>query len=1092
MATGGMALSKEFFEFLKSIGESKSKQEEDRIVLREMQRLKTKLEPVPPNATHPLSSKKKAKEFLVRILYVEMLGHDASFGYIKAVELAASASLYHKRTGYLVCGACLPPTHEFRFMLVNQMQRDLTSTNVLECSGGVLACTSIITDDMVPAVATEVQKLLQHDSATIRKKSIVCYHRFHQLDDQTVTTEQLQEALRKTICDKDPSVMGASLSVIEALVRNTMRVNGDQTPFKELVPSLVSILKQIGEHRLPTEFEYHRVPAPWMQLKLIRILGLLGQADSRTSQGMYEVLQLTLKLADAGINAGYAIIYECCFTIVKIYPNPSLLDAAADAISRFMTSRSNNVKYLGVTALAQMVEQHPKYAAQHQLAVLDCLEDSDETLQRKTLDLLYRMTNPVNVEFIAAKLIEFITDTNTTDLFLKQVLTTRACTIAEKYAPNNSWYISTITHLCEVAGDWVHERVAQNLMSLLAEGTGESEEADLLLRRSAIDIYVDLLNRTDVATLPSVLIETMAWCLGEYAYISDTTTVTAVLEQLCLLAKNYRSLHHGDSTSHGRTRHSIVSAILKLVAQAGTCPPTAAAAIDEYTRSTDAGLAIQCLEFQAILTQAPHMLPHVFPVDASADDVDVDVNLSFLDAYVQDALHSGRAQPYEKPEDDDDDDDGYYGSSDGGGTSSAFNLTPYEKPTKPTSTGTMMLSSMKSGGMGPGGAGATQGMSLPPGSGPGTPGSTLPIPSADGGVPAADGLNTRNVANVWGKGGLNTASQAPTAPAPVPGAATDAQQKWNQVASAGRTAPTISTSTAATSSYGVSQAPAPALAEKSDAQLQKERMAAALFGGIVPGSEAAVPASSVPSFVPKRTPRAPVVTAAAPPPPTAAAPPPPTAAAPPLSAPAPDTEIDLLDMSGWDAPAPGPAPPTNFDAVGVPEPVGAPPVVETVSDEEPPPAPAPPPPPPVAALDPFAGAGLLDSVEDKPLAGLATTTKFEHNGTAMTPLVITTAQFGQQWGACPGTSNGSVQCSSISSLDSYMGKIQSSVGAHLVESIAATQEGICAGSIGSTHICLIHAKLTPSTGAMRIDFTVKSTDASIASSLAMHLQTMLR
>ncbi|KAL7567847.1 hypothetical protein ACA910_000588 [Epithemia clementina (nom. ined.)] len=1081
MATGGMALSKEFFEFLKAIGESKSKQEEDRIVLREIQRLKSKLEPVPANATHPLSSKKKAKEFLVRILYVEMLGHDASFGYIKAVELAASASLYHKRTGYLVCGACLPPAHEFRFMLVNQMQRDLNSSNVLECSGGVLACTSIITADMVPAVASEVKKLLHHESATIRKKSIVCYHRFHQLDDQTVTAEHLHEALRKSICDKEPSVMGASLSVIEVMLRNAMRVNADQTPFKELVPSLVSILKQIGEHRLPSDYEYHRVPAPWMQLKLIRILGLLGQADHRTSQGMYEVLSHTLKQADSGINAGYAIIYECCFTIVKIYPNPGLLDAAAEAISRFMTSRSNNVKYLGVTALAQMVEQHPKYAAQHQLAVLDCLEDSDETLQRKTLDLLYRMTNPVNVEFIAAKLIEFITDTNTTDLFLKQVLTTRVCTIAEKYAPNNAWYISTITHLCQVAGDWVDQRVAQNLMSLLAEGTGESEDADLLLRRSAIDIYVDLLSRNDVATLPSILIETMAWCLGEYAYLSETTTVTNVMEQLCILVRNYKTLNHnGQSTSQRRTRNAIVSAILKLVAQAGTCPPRAAATIDEYTRSTDAELAMQCLEFQAMLTQAPHMLPHVFPVDASAEDLDVDVNLSFLDAYVHEALSSGRAQPYDKPEEDDDDDDDYYGSGAGGGsgTTSAFNLTPYEKPTKPTLSGTMMLSSMGSGM--PGG---TQGMSLPPGASGASAGSTLPIPSGPdgGGAMSMGGLNTRNVANVWGKGGLNTAAATPTAAAPVSGSSVDAhQQKWNQFASSGRTAPSASVSSL---SYGASiaQAPtsAPLPAEKTSAQLEKERMAAALFGGIVPGSTPpAPPSSTVPSFVPKRTPRAPV---------TAPAPPP----VPPPAAAAPAPEIDLLDMSAWDAASPAPAP-SNFDVVtsAPTESVAAPsPLVETVSDDDGASKPALAP----AELDPFAGAGLLDSVEDQPLSGLTTaSTKFEYNGTSMTPLKITTAQFGQQWGSCPGTSNGTVQSSSITGLDSFMSKVQSSVGAHLVEAIAATQEGICAGSIGASHVCLIHAKLTSGIGTMRIDFTVKSTDPGMASSLAMHLQTMLR
>lgn len=247
MATGGMALSKEFFELIKSIGESKSKQEEDRIMAREVLRLKQKLEPTPSGQVHPLqSSKKRSKEFLVRLLYVEMLGHDASFGYIKAVEMAASSSLYHKRTGYLVCSCCLPPHHEFRFMLVNQMQRDLQSTNVLEVCGGLLACTNLITADMVPAVSTEVAKLLStpHESATIRKKSVVCLHRFHQLDDAVVTHVQMQDVLRKTLCDKDPSVMGACLNVLENMSML------DAQPFKDLVASLVSILKQVGVSKI--------------------------------------------------------------------------------------------------------------------------------------------------------------------------------------------------------------------------------------------------------------------------------------------------------------------------------------------------------------------------------------------------------------------------------------------------------------------------------------------------------------------------------------------------------------------------------------------------------------------------------------------------------------------------------------------------------------------------------------------------------------------------------------------------------------------------------------------------------------------------
>jgi AP-4 complex subunit epsilon-1 len=997
-----------------------------------------------------LTSKKQAREFLVRLLYVEMLGHDASFGYIKAVEMAASTSLYHKRTGYLVCGACLPPTHEFRFMLVNQMQRDLQSTNVLECSGGVLACTNLITSDMVPAVAGEVTKLLLHDSATIRKKSIVALHRFYQLADDVVTFNDLHTHLRKILCDRDPSVMGACLNVIEALSRQ------DAQPFKDLIPSLVSILKQINDHRLPSDYDYHRVPAPWIQIKLVRLLGVLGHADAQASAGVYEILLETLKKADTGINAGYAIVYECIQTIVSLYPNPRLLDAAAEAIARFMQSRSHNLKYLGVTGLALIVELHPQYAAQHQLAVLDCLEDPDETLQRKTLDLLYRMTNPVNVEFIADKLLDFLE--GTTDLFLKKILTTRVCSIAEKFAPNNSWYIRTITQLCKVSGDMVSPQVAQNLMSLIAEGTGESEEADIQLRQAAVDVYVNLLMESK---LPRILIETMAWCLGEYGYLSTVQNLDQVMAQLCVLATKQQA------KLSASTRRFVVQALMKLVAQAGTCPPMAAAVIEQYTKSRDVDLQQRCLEFQKLLTICPHLLPEVLPVDASAEDVQVDETLSFLDSIVMDAINQG-ARPYSKPEDDDDDD---YQASNYTAAKTAFKMTPYEKPQAPAQA--MLAMS----GMGSAGRSSTLGMSLPPGApGSGGGGGGVPMPLQQ---PTDLSLNTRNVANVWGKGGLRPATATTMPAASTPAAAPPPSQPVSTNAWGSN-----SISMAASpyrGSGGMSNSMSSPEPVKTAQQLEKERIAAALFGGIVPGATPSTPAQTHATMTtgPSRS--------------TIVAPTPPPAPAP---APPPAADVDLLDMSAWDATPAAPVS-TNFDVLDTaPVSVSASAAaVETVSDDEdeltapaaPPPASGAPP-----DLDPFASAGLLSDISEKPLASLLTSQKFEYNGSSMAPLQINTAQFGQHWGTCPAMSPVSIMMNKAMTLNAFM-DVCARMGAFPVEAIGATNEGICAGMLsGGAHIALLHGKIAPAMNGTKVDITVKSTDKALCGALAIYLQTMLR
>ena len=332
-------------------------QEEDRIVVLEVSDAKKRL------ADRTLTGK-RLKEYLLRLVYVEMLGHDASFGYMKAVELSASANLLEKRVAYLCAGLCFAPEHEFRMMLVNRLQRDLQSANVLEVSIALSACAKILTTDMIPAVLPIVQNLLKHDQEIVRKKTIMLLHRFLQLSPESVS--HMGDKFRRALCDKDPSVMGASLHLFSEMMRI------DPTPYKDLVPSFVSILKQVVEHRLPRDFDYHRVPAPWLQMKMLRILAAQGRADQASSEQMYEVLLDVIRRGDTGTNVGYAILYECVKTVTTIYPNAALLDAAAASIARFITSESHNLKYLGVTGLAAIVKDHPKYAAEHQLAVIDC------------------------------------------------------------------------------------------------------------------------------------------------------------------------------------------------------------------------------------------------------------------------------------------------------------------------------------------------------------------------------------------------------------------------------------------------------------------------------------------------------------------------------------------------------------------------------------------------------------------------------------------------------------------------------------------------------------------------------------------------
>ena len=601
-------------------------------------------------------------------------------------------------------------------------------------------------------------------------------------------------------------------------------------------------------------------------------------------------------------------------------------------------------------------------------------------------------------------------------------------------------YVETITELFAISGEFVSQEVSQQLMTLIAEGAGEDEDddADTILRQHSVTIYADLLEKP-IAKLPQLLIETMAWVLGEYAYLSADFTLEEILSKLCELVRKGKQLKES-------TRKFIVTAIMKLVAQAGTCPPQAAKIIDDFSKSKDQDLQQRCIEFQNLITSAPHILAEVLPVDASCEDVQVDPNLTFMDAYVSHAIANG-AKHYEKPDDDDDDADYELAIST---KASAFKMTPYAKPTKPGA-------SYNSSSMGGVGSGASH-MS---GTGAGiTPPSGTYNHSQHSGTASATTaninnepqLNVRNVANVWGKKPASGPTSTPAAPevasfsAPAPAAASS--NNWSSTAS----------------SYSTQQlTPPPPEPTKTEEQLRKEKMAAALFGGSAP--------SNAPAIARRRTPRTPAVVASVERAPVESAPVAPNPPAP---------EVDLLDFMYDPTPVQITASP-DADILA-PSPLEPLPSAEVASQE---------PSAPTEPLDPFAASGLFDGFSDAPLSSLKSDSTFKHNGQSLEPLTITTAQFGEKWGSVPHTSPVSTPSSKCGTLDSFM-DICKSVGLYNIESIPASNEGICSGMVGGSELVLIHGKVSGSGPSAKVDVTIKSTDATLGRSLAMYLQNLLR
>lgn len=230
--------------------------------------------------------------------------------------------------------------------------------------------------------------------------------------------------------------------------------------------------------------------------------------------------------------------------------------------------------------------------------MLDCLESKDDTIRFKTLQLLYGMANKDNAVVIAGKILKHLK--MTTDRHLREDLVLKLTSLCEQYSPDNEWFVRMMNKIFIVGGDLVTERVAFNMLILIAEGKSCCYVHQTLTiqirkhwrrRRAAWQwtqglcrkfffplsrkIHFSFTNFDESNQLDRKLIlypfneaTKSQWAdksqLGEYAYVVDAQ------EEAIDLMCDFLEREHKDK---GDVRLWVVNALIKLVSQTQNLPP---------------------------------------------------------------------------------------------------------------------------------------------------------------------------------------------------------------------------------------------------------------------------------------------------------------------------------------------------------------------------------------------------------------------------------------------------------------------------------------------------------------------------------------
>ena len=83
------------------------------------------------------------------------------------------------------------------------------------------------------------------------------------------------------------------------------------------------------------------------------------------------------------------------------------------------------------------------------------------------------MCNPQNIDIIINHFLVALSITH--DQFQRQLLVDKICDLAERMAPDPSWYINTMTQVFAFGGKQVKPSMEANLIRLLSDSQGDPE-----------------------------------------------------------------------------------------------------------------------------------------------------------------------------------------------------------------------------------------------------------------------------------------------------------------------------------------------------------------------------------------------------------------------------------------------------------------------------------------------------------------------------------------------------------------------------------------------------------------------------------------
>ncbi|KAJ8611891.1 hypothetical protein MRB53_037687 [Persea americana] len=326
---------------------------------------------------------------LLKLVYLEMFGHDMSWASFNVLEVMSSQKFVQKRVGYLAAVQSFRPDTEVLMLAENLLKKDLGNTDKNTISLALSTLPHLINTSMANSLLTDLLPRLSHSNPTIRKKTIVTLYRLALVYPEVLRPSWPKIKERLLDENEDPSVTAAIVNVVCEL--------GWRRPhdFLPMAPRFFDLLTE-GQNN-------------WMSIKIIKLFSVLTPLEPRLVKKLLPLTQL-IKTTPA-----MSLLYECINGIIQ----GGIMEAAAgttegDEVARLCISKLRgmlvvqndpNLRYVALLAFAKITTSHASLVTEHQDVILECVDDLDISIRTRALDLAIGMINENNLQIVVDRLL---------------------------------------------------------------------------------------------------------------------------------------------------------------------------------------------------------------------------------------------------------------------------------------------------------------------------------------------------------------------------------------------------------------------------------------------------------------------------------------------------------------------------------------------------------------------------------------------------------------------------------------------------------------------------------------------------------------